>query len=77
MDENPYEAPQIPVAEDRTSTPRSRVNRMMLLVAIVGIVLSAFAMGFAPFNIWRVGILLVVVVLVITFARSTDNKAGQ
>jgi hypothetical protein len=76
-DRNPYEAPQIPVAEDRTSTSRWRINWRMLLVVIVGMALSLFAMRFAPFNIWRVGILLVVAVLVITFTRNSESKSGR
>jgi hypothetical protein len=74
MDENPYEAPQTQVAEDRTSTARWRMNWRMALVVIVGVVLSIYAMRFEPFNIWRVGILLVVVLLVVTFARNPDGK---
>jgi hypothetical protein len=77
MYENPYEAPQTEVVEDRKPIRRWRMNWRMLLVVIVGIALTVFAMRFEPFNIWRVGILLVVVVLVVTFTRGSENKSGR
>ncbi len=77
MDENPYEAPQTPLATEQCATPRWRMNWRIPLVVIVGVVLSIYAMRFEPFNIWRIGILLVVVLLVITFVRSSDTKTGQ
>ncbi len=77
MDENPYEAPQAPLGTDPHTTPRSRMSGRIPLVILVGVVLTAYAMNFEPFNIWRVGILLVVVVLVVTAFRSSDTKPGQ
>ncbi len=77
MDENPYEAPQAPLATEQRTTPRWRMNWRIPLVVIVGVVLSIYAMRFEPFNIWRIGVLLVVVLLVITFVRSSDTKTGQ
>jgi Flp pilus assembly protein TadB len=77
MDDNPYEAPQTPLATEQRAARRWRVSWRIPLVILVGVVLSIYAMRFEPFNIWRVGILLVVVVLVVTLVRSSDTKTRR